>query len=114
MLTETYKLAKEGVFKGKSTAERAVRGAKEVMAATKMSDVPKSAMESAEVFKEFGETKAEKLLKQQELKAELMKKHGEELAEKIKRQAKKQANEQARAEEIKKLSLLDDLFYRGI
>ena len=107
---KTYKLAAEGVYNGGLTAEKALRGAKEVMAATKMSNVPKSAMESAEVFKEFGETTAEKVLKQQELKAELMKKHGEKLPEIIKQKAEKQA----RAEKIKNIALenikLHDLF----
>lgn len=76
--TNSAKFIKESMKKGVKVQE-AINGTKELMAATKMQEIPKSAKLSADIFIENGETATEKALslldKQTKLKAELIAKH---------------------------------------
>lgn len=59
--TTTAKLVKESLKKGAKVQE-ALNGAKEVIASTKMQEIPKSAAESAEIFKLASKSTIEKKL----------------------------------------------------
>ena len=59
--TTTAKLIKESLKKGAKVQE-ALNGAKEVIASTKMQEIPKSAAESAEIFKLASKSTIEKKL----------------------------------------------------